>query len=265
MSAWVPPEGTWAVRPTDVAVLDNCSAQAFEPLLSSTSPLIACPKSPFPTTRSAPPESVGSGENHDRDPNQLLLLNFNTAHDLVSIPFSTFQPGNRARGNADAALGASDTQRSPADYVVDAVAFAGGAVWCADFCPPPRGVPLHSFVPTASSSSVHSASTSSATVATLAGVGDPSLDDATGLGPAAVEYVAIGAHNPGGGTNLTNVVLRGPGAVQLWALPHGNAAPECPLVSCVDISNAHHATWALYLLKLCCNLEVFERGSQFNS
>ncbi|GIM13821.1 hypothetical protein Vretimale_16874 [Volvox reticuliferus] len=250
MSAWVAPEGTWAVRPEDVAVLDDAAQEPYNPLLTSTSKLVTAPRN-ICTAPKAPISTVPGRHGRVDDKTGVVLeLRFNTSYDIVSVPTKL---GRDGQGTAS-----SVTNDARNGCVVDAVTFAGGPVWCADFCPPPRGVPLHAFATVSSIDAIANniaattTSPSAANTKTLSpvaaaateleapaciGAGDASatlgskarVTNPASLGPAVVEYVAVGAHPPGNGTNLTNVALRGPGAVQLWALPHGEAAPECPM------------------------------------
>ncbi|GLI60873.1 hypothetical protein VaNZ11_003091 [Volvox africanus] len=261
MSAWVAPDGTWAVRPEDVAVLDTAAQEPYNSLLTSTSKLLKAPGNTYVAPKaptSSGPWTYGSVDECDKT-GVVLQLRFNTSYDIVSVPPDP-RTGHGGQGNASSV--ANDNRNG---CVVDAVTFAGGPVWCADFCPPPRGVPLDAFATapptdtittstaatTASPSAAHTktfspvaaagvaagvAPPAAAAAAAVTGVGDgsatfgyePRASNPASLGPAVVEYVAVGAHPPGGSTNLTNVALRGPGAVQLWALPHSEAAPACP-------------------------------------
>ncbi|GFR51065.1 hypothetical protein Agub_g13389, partial [Astrephomene gubernaculifera] len=191
MSAWVPPPGTWAVQPCDVALLGN----AEEPnasLFSKCSPLLALPQAAA-----------------SKEPNRLLQLDLYHAHTLVSVPSTQGLSGSRTPPSQE---------RNSSRYTVDVVAFAGGPVWCADFCPPPRGVPPISLV----------SATAPAVSAATAAEAFAADDSGSKAGNADEEYVAVGVHPPDSATNLTNTALNGPGAVTLWALPHGAASAACP-------------------------------------
>ncbi|KAG2483970.1 hypothetical protein HYH03_017215 [Edaphochlamys debaryana] len=100
------------------------------------------------------------------------------------------------------------SQEDAPPFVVDAVSFAGGAVWCGDFCPPPRGVPT---------SAMRSLPPRS-----------PPPIPAPAPGDEGDEFMLIGAHPPGQATHSTNVPLSGPGVLQLWAMPHGATSALCP-------------------------------------
>lgn len=212
MSAWVPPDGTWAVPREAVAVLAATEAEAtpYGRIFAPVSPALLAPKC------------------------QLGPENLSRSHPLGKLSLPLFSSYPLAAANTD------DTNAAATPFVVDAASFAGGPVWNADFRPPSRGVPAAALAPRGPAPAAAGAPAAAApSAATAAGGVGPSPSGvragaAAGQSPlpaaAAHEWAAVSVHPAGRAANTVNTVVAGPGAVQLWAMPHAAASDLCPQV-----------------------------------
>lgn len=144
-------------------------------------------------------------------------------------PAAAARPAKQARrtagGRGTAAGGSTTTRQEQQGACLDAVGYAGGLVWCADFCP-----------------------------------GMPEPPEAGGPAPAGdnddeeweAEWVAVGVHARGHARNIVGTPLQAPGALQIWALPRGSAAvgavvaaavPRCELCIAHDGAVVWDAKW----------------------
>lgn len=223
--SWLPPPGVWELRPDDVALLDDDS-RYLPSALEAHAPPLQIPSENAKISQPVGQEGGAYGGAEADEPGSVLLqLSVHQVHPLVNA--KSKRPG-APQGNEQAA---SVSSEKPTAQSVDAVGFAGGPVWCADFCPPPWGAPLAPdeppFVATA-----NNAGTGSQASGSGSGRVHAASAAATSGAAAAVheEFVALGCHNKEHVTNRVGSLVSGPGVVQVWAVPHSPSTPNCPEV-----------------------------------
>lgn len=188
----------WQLTVSDLQHLPSSQVPAF--CESASAPVILTPDAP---ARSEPPpqtagqhidEHAATQEHDAAQASPFRLFESVSLHRASAVRRNARQQLEDDSIFADASTAQGQHAQKAQKLVdvcnCDAAAFAGGVVWCAAFAPSPSQP------------------------------SPPILSPQTHI-----EYVAVGVHNKNRPRNRAGAPLPGPGAIQLWGIPHSDAAP----------------------------------------